>query len=154
MSYQKIMKSGVIIESVAKTVIVNEKNEVLVLTIGEYKERPDKSYTPDLPGGQIEIGDGESELAGAVREAKEEAGFDINPSDMVLAYTKTKSMKEESKSVSFFLYVVRLDYTPEVTISWEHERYEWVPIHILLETIFFRPFYKEAIEYCFENKLL
>lgn len=154
MTHQKIMNSGAIVESVAKTVIVNEKQEALVLTIGEYKERPDKSHTPDLPGGQIEIGDGESEMSGAIREAEEESGIVLQPSDMVLAFTKTRDFKDENKSVSFFLYIAQLDYTPDVVVSWEHEDYEWVPLAELLDTKAFRPFYKEAIEYSFENKLL
>ncbi|RWZ78888.1 MAG: NUDIX hydrolase [Candidatus Microsaccharimonas sossegonensis] len=149
-----MMKSGVIIESVAKTVVVNGKNEALVLTIGDYKARPDKSHTPDLPGGQIEIADGESEMIGAIREAEEEAGIVLKPEEMTLAYTKTRSYKDENKSVSFFLYIAHLDYTPEVVISWEHEKYEWVPIDHLLKTKTFRPFYKEGIEYAFDNKLL
>jgi len=154
MAYQKIMESGVIVESVAKTVVVNEKNEALVLTIGEYEGRPDKSHTPDLPGGQVEIADGESEMAGAIREAEEEAGIVLDPARMVLAYTKTRSFPEENKSVSFFLYVTKLDSTPDVVVSWEHENYEWVPLEALLETKAFRPFYKKAIEYAFANKLL
>lgn len=154
MAYQKIMKSGVIVESVAKTVVVNENNEALVLTIGEYKERPDKSHTPDLPGGQIEIADGESEMAGAIREAEEEAGIVLDPKDLVLAYTKTREFRDENKSVSFFLYIANLDHTPEVVVSWEHENYEWVPLEHLLETKAFRPFYKEAIEYALKNHII
>ncbi|MBC7564913.1 NUDIX hydrolase [Candidatus Saccharibacteria bacterium] len=154
MAHQKIMKSGAIVESVAKTVIVNEKNEALVLIIGEYKERPDKSHTPDLPGGQIEIGDGESEMMGAIREVEEESGIVLKPADMVLAFTKTRDFKDENKSISFFLYIAVLDDTPDVVVSWEHEDYEWVPLASLLEEKTFRPFYKEAIEYSFKNKLL
>jgi len=154
MAYQKMMKSGAVIESVAKTIVLNENNEVLVLTVGEYKERPDKSHTPDLPGGQVEIVDGESEMAGAIREAEEEAGIVLHPSDMMLLYTKTRAFADENKSVSFFLYACILDHTPEVVISWEHENYEWVPLDSLLETKTFRPFYKEGIEYALANKLL
>jgi 8-oxo-dGTP pyrophosphatase MutT (NUDIX family) len=154
MAHQKTMKSGVIVESVAKTVIVNNNQEALVLTIGEYKERPDKSYTPDLPGGQVEIGDGESELAGAIREAEEEAGIVLDANNMVLAYTKTRAFKDENKSISFFLYIAHIDDTPEVVVSWEHQNYEWVPLDRLLELKSFRSFYKEAIEYSFDNNLL
>lgn len=154
MAHQKIMKSGVIVESVAKTVVINEKNEALVLTIGEYAEHPEKSHTPDLPGGQVEIADGELEMDGAIRETEEEAGVVLYPEDMVLAYTKTRSFKDENKSVSFFLYIAKLDDTPDVVVSWEHENYEWVPLENLLEAKTFRPFYKEAIEYAFANKLI
>jgi 8-oxo-dGTP pyrophosphatase MutT (NUDIX family) len=154
MAYQKIMKSGVILESSAKTLVINDKNEALVLTIGEYAGHPEKSHTPDLPGGLVEIADGETELLGAIREAEEEAGILLKPEAMTLAYTKTRNFNEENKSVSFFLYLAHLDYTPEIVISWEHENYEWVPLENLLETKTFRPFYKEGIEYAFDNKLL
>lgn len=154
MSHQIILASGIILESVAKSLIVNEKNEVLVLTIGEYKAHPEKSYQPDLPGGQVEIGDGETEKAGAIREAFEEAGITIDSKDMFLAYTKSGPYLAENKSMSFFLYIAHLDYTPEITISWEHQSYEWIPVSELLEKKEFHRFYKEAITYAIETKLL
>lgn len=154
MSHQIILRSGVIVESAAKTLIINEKNEVLVLTIGEYKGRPEKSHTPDLPGGQIEIGDGETEMNGAIREAEEEAGIILKPEAMFLAYTRTGAYKPENKSISFALYVAYLDYTPEVVVSWEHASYEWVPLTELLEKKTFGVFYQEAIEYAIATKLV
>lgn len=154
MSHQIILPSGTTMESVAKTLIINEKNEALVLTIGVYEGHPEKSYQPDLPGGQVELGDGESEKAGAIREAREEAGIVIDPKDMFLAYTRSGMYVEKNKSMSFFLYIAHLDYTPEVVVSWEHESYEWIPIVELLEKKQFGVFYKEAIEYAVANKLL
>lgn len=154
MAHQKILQSGMIVESVAKTVVINEKNEVLVLTIGEYIGHPEKSYTPDLPGGQIEIVDGETELLGAIREAEEEAGIVLSPKDMHLAYTRTGLSHRGNASMSFFLYVARLDYTPEVVVSWEHASYEWIPIDQLLERKKFSHFYQEAVEYALTHNLL
>lgn len=154
MGHQKILPSGVIVESVAKTVVVNEKNEVLVLTIGEYIGHPEKSYTPDLPGGQIEIVEGETELVGAIREAEEEAGIVLDPKDMYLAYTKTGLAHHGNKSMSFFLYIARLNETPEVVVSWEHASYEWIPLNELLQKKTFSHFFQEAIEYSLTHKLL
>lgn len=150
----KILKSGVIVESVAKVLVINEKDEALVLTVGEYEGRPDKSFQPDLPGGQVEVMDGETELVGVVREAEEEAGIVLRPEDLELVYTGTDFYPDENKSVSRFLYVVRLDHTPGVAISWEHADYEWVALDGLLEAKAFRPFYKKAIEYAITHKLI
>lgn len=154
MSDRKVLKSGAYVVSVAKTLIINERDEVLVLTIGEYKEHPEKSYTPDLPGGMIKTLDGESERAGAIRETKEETGIMLDLDAVFLAYSKTEFFERDNESISRFLFVACLDHTPEVTISWEHENYEWIPLENLLETKAFRPFYKEAIEYAIANNLL
>lgn len=139
-------------ESISKTLVINEKNEVLILTVGEYKDRPDKSFKPDLPGGLVDPG--ETELVAVVREVQEETGIIASPDLFTLAYAKTEFFHKETKSVSKFLYVAYLPNTPEVTISWEHSEYKWVPLDELLTAVELRPFYKEAVEYCFLNKLI
>ena len=154
MSHQIILESSTILESIAKTVVVNEKNEILVLTIGEYEGHPEKTNQPDLPGGQVEIGDGEAEKAGAIREAEEEAGIVIDPKDLFLGYSRTHFFEPANKSISWSLYIAHLDYTPDVVISWEHANYEWVPADKLLETKTFPHFYNEAITYAFEHDLI
>lgn len=140
------------LESVAKVLVINEKNEVLILTVGEYKERPDKSFKPDLPGGLVDPG--ESELEAVVRELQEESGIEVERNMFELVYAKTEFYPQENKSVSKFLYILRLTFTPDVTISWEHASYEWVPLTDLQNSIELRSFYKEAVAYCFTNNLL
>lgn len=154
MNSMKILKSGVYVVSVAKMLIINERDEALILTIGEYKEHPEKSYTPDLPGGMIETLDGESEREGVIREVEEETGISLGSDAIFLAYSKTEFFEKDTESTSRFLYVAHLDYTPEVTISWEHDHYEWVAVKDLLATKKFRPFYQEGIEYALINKLV
>lgn len=139
-------------ESGTGVLVFNEKHEVLVLTVSEWKARPDRSLKPDLPGGAVEPG--ETERDGVKRELFEEAGIDINPEQLQLVYTKTEFFAPKNTSVSRFLYFAFLDYTPEVTISWEHAASEWVPLEALAEKFEHRPFYKEALEYCFSNHLL
>lgn len=139
-------------EFVAKALVINEKNEALILTIGEYKARPDKAFKPDLPGGLVDPG--ETELIAVHRELQEEAGIMADINKFQLAYAKTEFFAPENKSVSKFLYILRLDHTPNVTISWEHASYEWVSIDGILDRVELRKFYKEAVEYCLLNKLI
>ncbi len=140
------------IESVAKVLVVNENREALILTVGEYKARPDKSFKPDLPGGLVDPD--ETELVAVGRELQEETGIVVDPANFELGYAKTEFYFSENKSITKFVYLVKLNKTPEVTISWEHSSYDWVSLDGLLESIELRPFYKEALEYCFSAHLL
>jgi 8-oxo-dGTP diphosphatase len=139
-------------ETVAKLFLLNEKDEALMLRTGEYREHPEKAHKPDLPGGLVDPN--ESERDAVVRELYEEAGIVIDPSLVTIGYAETAFYAEESKSVSKLLYVARLDYTPEVTVSWEHEEYEWQPANLFLEKYELRPFYKNAVAYLINNQLI
>jgi len=153
MAHQIHLENGVILETFAKMLVINEKDEALILTISEYKAHPEKSFTPDLPGGMVEIADGEMEKMGAIRETEEESGIVLDPKNVHLGYVSTRFMTEENKSVNGFVYTARLDHTPNVRISWEHSAYEWVPINELLSTKQFREFLKESIGFIIDNKL-
>lgn len=131
--------------SVAKALIINEKREALILTIGDYKAHPEKSFKPDLPGGLVDPG--ESERDAVVREIEEETGIISEVDAVRLVYAQTEFFPAEQKSVLKFLYVLKLSATPEVVLSWEHVNYEWIPLDRLEESIELRPFYKEAVRY-------
>lgn len=143
--------SATISESVAKVLVINEKREALILTTGEYKTAPHKSYKPDLPGGLVDLG--ETELDAVARELSEEAGINSNMRTFKLAYSKTSFYSDELKSVSKFLYLLFLDNTPEVTLSSEHSSFSGTTLRGLTDTVEFRTFYKEAIDYCFSSEL-
>lgn len=140
-----------IIESVAKALLINSQNEALILTIGEHKERPEKSFKPDLPGGLVDPGETEHEAL--MREIKEETGIVVNLSELIMVYSDTQFIESENKSVSKHLFIVEVGKKPDVKLSWEHSTFEWVHLSAL-QIKKLRSFYDEAIEYCLSNGIL
>jgi len=136
-------------ETVAKVLILNEKNEILTLRIGVHRLRPEKSHTLDLPGGIVDTG--ESERDAIVREVREEAGIVLDNASIVLQYGTT--YKSESKSVTKLLYATWLNMTPEVTLSWEHEVYEWMSAGALLNDARFTT-YRQGVEFLTQQGLI
>jgi 8-oxo-dGTP diphosphatase len=140
-----------ILESVAKILVINDKSEILVLTLGKHLKYPEKSYRPDLPGGVVDSG--ESEQLAVIREVQEECGIDLDASKIKLAYSETAYYEKENKSVTKLLYITHLDDTPSIILSWEHSDYKWVSTNEL-QTIDLRPFFNEAIQYFITNKVI
>lgn len=139
------------IKSVAKLLLVDNQRKALVLTVGEHKLRPERSYTPDLPGGIVDPG--ETERGGVVRELKEETGLILDEDGMQLIYTETMYDPHEAKSVSYFLYGCVIDNPPDINLSWEHSDYAWTPLSEL-DSIDFRSFFKEGIAYALSHSLI
>jgi 8-oxo-dGTP diphosphatase len=140
-----------IIESVAKALLLNAKNEALVLTLGEHKQRPEKSFKPDLPGGLVDPGETEHEAV--TREVIEETGISVRQEDLVMAYSRTEFFNDENKSVTKHLFIGKVPSEVEVKLSWEHSDYGWIPLDALQSTEL-RSFYDEAIKYCFSHNLI
>lgn len=137
-------------ESIAKILIANPANQYLVLTLGEHKLYPEKSFLPDLPGGIVDPG--ESEREAVVREVKEECSIDLNPNDLQLVFTQTDYRQQEAKSITRLLYIVRLKSTPTIALSWEHSSYTWVSLEELRD-IDFRSF-AQAVTYTTAHELI
>lgn len=136
----------------AKLLLVNEKDQALMLRIGIYLRHPEKSHTPDLPGGIVNPR--ESELDAVQRELKEEAGIIIDSRVITLGYAKTIFFEKTNKSLNRLLYVARIDHTPDVKISCEHETYAWTSLETFADTHTMRPFYDEAIRYVVAHRLV
>lgn len=134
----------------AKTLILNEKNEILVLWSGKWPERPDRSEKPDLPGGIVEPG--ETFWEGAVREAEEETGIKLSTAALTLLYTETKFSELSHDVVAKCLMVARAS-TTDVTLSWEHQAYKWLPFEKVLD-LEWRPFHRDALEFIARYQLL
>lgn len=140
-----------IIESVAKALLINSHNEALILTVGEHKTRPEKSFKPDLPGGLVDPG--ETEHDAVLREVMEETGIILSQTQLEMVYSSTQFIVNENKSVTKHLFIAQLEEIPNVKLSWEHSDYRWVPLDDL-QTTKLRSFYDEAIEYCFAKRIL
>lgn len=140
-----------IIESVAKALLINNQSKVLSLTIGEHKEKPEKSFMPDLPGGLVDPG--ETEHDAVIREIYEETGITVNKTQLTMVYSSTQFVVEEYKSITKHLFIAKIDANPEVILSWEHSEFEWITFDDL-QIKEFRSFYDEAIKYCFLNNIL
>lgn len=140
------------VKATTKTLIVNEKNELLILKIGVHTKRPERSFTLDLPGGFID--DGEFERDGAIREVKEETSIDLMHEDLDLIWAETDYIKDRQVSFTHLFYLIKLNATPEVKISWEHESFEWVSINDAATKFVDRPRFKKIVEYTQDIQLL
>lgn len=139
------------IETIAKVLIVDAQNRGLVLTLGKHLKYPEKSYSPDLPGGVV--GADESEQAAVIREVHEECGITLDPQSVRLVCSETTYYEKENKSVTKLFYVTYVDEAPSVILGWEHSDYRWVSLDEL-HAIDVRPFFNEAIKYSIQNNLI
>lgn len=112
----------------AKLFVFNEKEEVLVLR--RSKTHPTNPHCTDLPGGLIESH--EYEVAAALRELQEETALTADENTCELFYATTVPLPS-GNSLTMLMYKIHFDNTPDVTISWEHESYEWCSIAELLD---------------------
>ena len=115
----------------------------LLLTSSKWEERPDRSQKPDLPGGMVE--NNENSLQGCVREVQEESGIIVSEDDLQLIYASTFHSSRDDASITRLIYLVEVD-NPSVTISWEHESYDWVTANDLLNCEIREP-YPEIFNY-------
>lgn len=106
----------------AKVLIIDSDNDVLVLR--RSSTHPWSALAPDLPGGIIET---DEELAvGAAREVFEETGLEIDADKLVVLH-EMKNIKFHDVFINRVIYGVRLESVrPTVTISWEHDRFDWL----------------------------
>ena len=106
-----------------KAVVLNEKNEVLILRRSQNNKYSLGKY--DLPGGHIE---GKESLKDSiVREIKEETGLTARFGeifDVVEFPEDSPQFKEEKRGLRCICYVD----SSEVTLSHEHDEFEWVAI--------------------------
>ncbi len=109
----------------AKTVIINDADEYLLLTRDNH---PTFGYDPDLPGGAVDPG--ETPLEGATREVLEEVGFEVSADELEHLYTGDEYSYHHT---IYHLYKLVVEGRPEVSLSWEHSEYKWVSREEFLE---------------------
>ncbi len=131
---------------VAKVIVFDQDDNILIIRRSESDERRPLEW--DVPGGMVEPE--ESYIDGAMRETKEEVGFNINTNDLPLVYT-TCDMTEYG-NVVWIYYSARVDKL-EPTLSHEHDKYRWVAVGEALSLISYGR-QNKAIDYITTNKLL
>jgi len=102
-----------------KTVVINSRNEVLLLRRSGLSPRPGDI---DLPGGAVDAH--ESPEAAAIRETFEETGIVIDKAKIITS-EYTGGHKDSWVMLGFSAHIDEA----EVLLSWEHDEYKWVPIH-------------------------
>lgn len=103
---------------VAKLIIIDQKGNYLLLWRGTH---PKFGQDPDLPGGTAEKG--EAPLKAMLREVVEEIGATVDTTDATERYAGIKYSRHLTK---YYLYTVRVQHRPKITLSWEHTSYEWL----------------------------
>lgn len=107
----------------AKLFLLDKADNMLLLT--RSSTHPRYPHHPDLPGGEVEISEQMHEAL--ARELLEETGMAIDTTGARLLHAVTD--EREYGVIVRPMFGLRIpETTPVVTMSWEHEGYEWKPI--------------------------
>lgn len=109
----------------SSALIVDADNNLLVVRRSE--THPWAAYQPDLPGGRIKKD--ETHPDGLAREILEETGIKLSGQDLRKAGLLTHHDFFHINKIEHSLYGFRCKKRPKITLSWEHNKYEWVPLH-------------------------
>jgi 8-oxo-dGTP pyrophosphatase MutT (NUDIX family) len=134
------------IRTVAKVVVVNDSQEVLLLR--RSKTAPRRALQWDFPGGLVD--EGEEVAHAAARELTEEADLAVSTEDLKLVWSHT-AIKDEL-SVTWLIYIAKAPSTT-VTLSYEHDKYCWLPLQEAIDAIEY-PLQKSVLEYIAQNQLI
>ena len=105
-------------KTVAKTLLFDKSGKILVLYRSE--THPRYAHHPDLPGGEVEVGETPSEAVR--REIEEETRLNLDVNQINVIYSK--AIDDELTHV---VCIAKLDDDmPDIELSWEHETYEWL----------------------------
>lgn len=109
----------------AKVLVIDKEGNVLILRRSE--THPTAAFEPDLPGGIVE--EHETIEEGVIRELREETGMILHENQIIDAHEKITE-NFGLTHVDRDLFIVHIDSVkPDITISWEHDKYDWIPIH-------------------------
>lgn len=134
----------------AHAVIYSPAGKLLVLIGSEWKERPERSFRPDLPGGGVE--NGEDLIQGAMREVYEETGLELDAGSAVLAYQDT-IVSRYGEGIHLRYFYIAKSRGEDVTLSWEHVDYRWVDVEEFVKTEW-RMSQRIAVDFMNQNGLL
>lgn len=102
----------------AKLLMIDPSDNYLMMFRSDH---PYFGVDPDLPGGALQ--EDESLLEGMLREVFEETGIKLGASQVSEVYSGTEY---SIHGIHYALFVAQLDQRPKITVSWEHQSYEWL----------------------------
>ena len=105
-------------KEVAKLLMIDPDDKYLLMYRSDH---PTFGKDPDLPGGTLE--DNETLLETMLREVKEEAGVDVDVSNVREAYS---GKDYSAHGTHYSLFISRINDKPRIVMSWEHSSYEWL----------------------------
>lgn len=136
-------------KTIVKTALLDSSQRVLLLK--RSVEDDDRPGDWDFPGGGVH--EGEDLLHAAAREILEEAGLNIPISELKLVYAGTDFSATNQKSQNRLLFIARVDDAQEVTLSFEHEAYQWYSIDEAF-SVWSHPFWPVGLKYAADHNLL
>lgn len=117
--------TGITQRIAVKAIIVNDKNEVLILREADTYEEGTNHGRYHLPGGRINVG--EPFLEGLRREVTEETGLVIDINQPVYAGEWFPVIKGTPNQI-VAIYFRCMPLTHEISLSLEHDDYKWVDL--------------------------
>lgn len=126
---------------VAKALVVDADSDILVLR--RSGTHPTSAYKPDFPGGIVDAGEDFGQAL--IREIAEETGLVVTFKQLLPVYSGTDVHGDHM--LVRVLFMVHLDTPkPAVTVSWEHDQFEWQNMAVLLKNKEqLSPFYGQAL---------
>ncbi len=116
----------------AKAIIVNE-GRILVLREAHYDEGTNEGIW-DVPGGRINPE--EPIIEGLKREVMEESGLQIEAGEVLGVYETFPTIKGEACHIVRVYYQAKLISPSEVTLSGDHDLYEWIDPNEVTDKVF------------------
>lgn len=106
-----------------KIVVYDAHDNILLLRRSQ--THPHWPLHPDFPGGNVDPGE-DFDIA-ALRELEEETGIKQRRDDVYYRGTWTNYY-----GTKYHIFEMHLeDVEPDIQISWEHDKHQWVPRHKL-----------------------
>ena len=144
--YELLIKKGKeegIVKNVVGAIILNEKNQVLIMS-----RKTDKFMggIDELPSGNME--QGENIYEALVREVKEETNLDIvNVKSYIGSFDYISGSGKKSRQYNFVLDVKNI----ENIILTEHDEYNWLTIEEIRKNSKITDEVKYILEICYFN---
>ena len=116
---------------VGKALVYNHEGKILTLFRSE--THPHLAHYVDFPGGEVE--EGEEATVAIAREIQEETGVTVQATQVSIVRGGVSKDSDGKGETRYYLGKAILTDAPEIKLSWEHERYEWLTTHDLLKQL-------------------